>query len=395
MMISNAYADCTPKDLTDPDYLKSIGKEGLIEHFKTPRDQDGVGWCGAYAPSDSLSFAIGEPISSIDVSINHYADQGADFAKSANVRGKRLEKLSGIGILAATDVARTNGYCPESVIPSNQTSSSNLGHSAIFNLMGAFQKIHDDYTSRGRPADYCASCNENYEKFIKPSLPGVTADMIKDVLSKNQNDSLDSFRDLLNQLCEGRRVKVDPQVDIIYKNRLGNKTIANTLDEALENNSMPSIGMSTSYFAKLESVPGGHGPHELIIVGRRMGANGKCEYQVRNSWGRGCSYYQPAIAAKCEPEKGSFWMDQDQLQDGVSDVLVIKNERMRADNKEKETIFSSGTNQGGSSSTSKLPLGLDIDNIMGKVSETATKVANTISEVVSSVWKSLSNAFKY
>lgn len=391
ILISNANADCSPKDLTDPDYLKSVGKEGLIKHFQTPRDQDGVGWCGAYAPADSLSFAIGEPISSIDVSINEYADQGADPKTSHKVAGKRLEELRGISPLAATDMARTNGYCPESVIPSNQTSSSNLGHSAILKLMETFQKIHDDYVIKGKPADYCVSCTENYEKVIKPSLPGITADMIRDVLNRNQNDSLQSFRDLLNQLCEGKRVKVDPQVDFIYKSSLGSKTIANVLDEALDNNSMPSIGMNTSFFANSESLPGGHGGHELMIVGRRMGTNGKCEYQVRNSWGRGCTYYQPAIAAKCEPEKGSFWMDQDQLQTGVSDVLVIKNERMRA---QKETIFSNASKQT-DGILSRLPTESDINNFMGKVSETAAKVVEGITEAVSSIWKSLSNAFKY
>ena len=74
IVLNNANADCTNKDLTDPAYLKSIGKEKLIDHFKKPRDQDGVGWCGAYASSDSLSFAVGEPISSVDTSINYFAD---------------------------------------------------------------------------------------------------------------------------------------------------------------------------------------------------------------------------------------------------------------------------------------------------------------------------------
>jgi hypothetical protein len=389
-MTFNAYADCSPKDLTNPDYLKSIGKEGLIDHFKIPRDQDGVGWCGAYAPSDSLSFAVGEPISAIDISINQYANEGANSKTNSRVVGKRLEELRGIIPSAATDVARKNGYCPESVIPSNQTSSSNLGHSAILKLMSTFQQIHDDYNSKGRPTDYCVDCNENYAKIISPSLPGVTADMIQNVLNNNQSNSLESFRDLLNKLCEGRRIKVDPQVDIIYKNGLFNKKISNVLDEAIDNNSMPSVRINTSFFARSESLPGGHGDHEMMIVARRMGENGKCEYQVRNSWGRGCSYYQPVIAAKCEPEKGSFWMNQDQLQESVDDVLVIKNERMRAkaEPTKSDTKLSNNKNP-------NFPLDLDIDNIIETVTETASKITKSISEVVSSIWKSFSSAFKY
>lgn len=398
IVVTNANANCNPKDLTDPDYLKSMGKENLIEHFKTPRDQDGVGWCGAYAPADSLSFAVGEAISPIDVSINYYASD-------ANKKGIRLENLSGVSPLSATDMARKNGYCPESVIPSNQTSSSNLGHSAISKLMGSFQKIYDDYVANGRPADYCVNCTENYEKVIKPSLPGVTTDMIKDVLQKNQSDSLETFKDLLDKLCEGRRVIADPQVDFIPKSRLGSKTIANVLDEALDNNSMPSIGINTSFFANSSSLPGGHGGHEMMIVARRMNDNGKCEYQVRNSWGRGCSYYQPQIVAKCDPAKGSFWMDQDQLQTAVSDVVVIKNEKNRVIEKPKQdsgfTIFNNGSentnrnNNDNKDNNSKSPFGPDVDAFIQKATETVTQVAKSLAEAVSSIWKSLSNAFKY
>lgn len=403
---TNAFADCSPKDLTDPDYLKSVGKEKLIDHFKTPRDQDSVGWCGAYAPSDSLSFAVGEPVSAIDVSINQYANENSKGDSS--VKGKRLEKLSGITPLSATNIAKQNGYCPESVIPSDQTSSSNLGHYAILNLMEAFQKIYDDYKSKGQPKDYCVNCStDNYEKIIKPALPAVTTDMIKDVLIKNQGDSLESFRELLNKLCEGKRVKVDPQVDFIYKSNLGSKKISTVLDEALDGGSMPSIGMNTSFFAKAEVLPGGHGDHELMVVARRMGSNGKCEYLVRNSWGRSCSFYQEPIAAKCDPNKGSFWMDQDQLQTGVSDLLIVKNDKSKSTRKvekpkeeinQQGSINNSDNSSSGQSSNDTISnpfKDFDLTKFFGKVSETVSKVADTLSNVVSSIWSSLSNFFKY
>ena len=71
---TNVSAECTNKDLTDPTYLKSVGKEKLINHFSKPRDQDSVGWCGAYASSDSLSYTVGEPVSAIDTSINFFSN---------------------------------------------------------------------------------------------------------------------------------------------------------------------------------------------------------------------------------------------------------------------------------------------------------------------------------
>ena len=319
LLIANAHAECTSKDLTDPEYLRSMGKEKLIQHFTIPRDQDSMGWCGAFASSDSLSFSVGEPISAIDVSVNFYAND-------KNLSDIKLNKLQLISPLSSTYVARVSGYCPESVIPSNQTSSSNLGNSAILILMDSFQKIYDDYVSKGRPANYCVECSEYYVNAIKPSLPNVTVDIMKKVLLKNQRSSLATFKDLLDKLCEGKRIKALTKFDVIYKNKLRNKKIANVLDEALNNNSMPTIGMNTAFFTEAASVPGGHGPHSLMVVARRMGDK-KCEYLVRNSWGRGCNYYQPEIKAKCDAEKGAFWMDQDQLEAGVTDVLVIKNKK--------------------------------------------------------------------
>ncbi len=398
-----AYADCTPKDLTDPAYLKSVGKENLIDHFSKPRDQDSVGWCGAYATTDSLSFSVGEAISAVDVSLNQYANEKKDG---------RLQDMSGISILSATNVAKKNGYCPESVIPSDQTSSSNLGHQAILNMMASFQKIADDFKAKGKPQDYCVQCStDQFEKVIKPTLPNATGDMIREVLIQNEGDSLKSIRALMDRLCEGKRKIAKPDTDLIYTS---GKNVSKILDEALDNESMPSIGMSTSFFATDESVPGGHGPHEMMIVARRPGADGKCEYLVRNSWGRSCAYYRPEIKNKCDPAKGSFWMNNDQLQSGVTDVVVVKNasknevkpkpetegsakeskdDRVvtRRDNSQKtkvETKDSSKDTTNNNHGFNNPFSGMDFGDLL-------KNILMGISAAVSSIWQAFANMFKY
>ena len=372
---TNAYADCSPKDLTDPNYMKSIGKENLIKHFQSPRNQDGVGWCGAYSPSDSLSFAVGEPVSALDISINYYA------SKYRNRKDAKLDELGGILPQFTPDMAEGYGYCPEDVLPSNQTSSSNLGQKAILNLLETFQQIYDDFVEKGRPADFCLDCIEGYVKVIKPSIPNATSDLIKNILQKNQGDSLTAFKDMLNKLCEGRRVKINTQIQIIHKDKLINKSVASVVDEALENNSMPSFGMNTSYFANINSVPGGHGPHEMMIVAKRMNSNGVCEYLVRNSWGKGCSYYLPHIAEKCDDAKGSFWMDQNQLQAGVIDLLIIKNEKnlpMSVEANRPDTQNTSGTsNTQNSASISNAKPDIILTSTQNKQNPTETKNASS------------------
>jgi hypothetical protein len=311
--IQLSYAACTDKDLTNPDYLRSTGRSALIDHFKKPRHQDSVGWCGAFATSDSLSFAVGEPVSALDTSINEYAN-----TESAD---KNLNELYGISVVSASNVARRNGYCPESVIPSDQTSSSNLGHYALKKLMTSFQKISDDFKAKGKPSNYCVDCSTaktEFENVIKPSLPNVSARMIQEVLVKHDGKSLESLRDLMNQLCAGNRKKPNIEVDYNTTNGLIGKQTTSIIDSALDNDSMPSIVMKASFFTNSTSEE-----HEMVVVGRRM-EKGQCVYVVRNSWGRGCYSYNSNVVS-CDPEKGTISFTADQMNSQVSHTVVYRN----------------------------------------------------------------------
>lgn len=318
MMINHsAWAtSCEPRDLTDPSYLRSVGKEKLIGHFSEPRDQDSVGWCGAYASSDSLSFAVGEPASALDISINQYARN-----KSKNVD---LNSLSGITPNAASNVAQSVGYCPEAVIPSNSTGSSNLGGKLLTEIMDAFQNISNDFKSRGKPSDYCVRCSvSDSASVIKQALPHVSDAMIRDVLVKYQGDSLASTRELMFKLCEGNRRKVSPTVVTYTQSQLRSKNASEILKNALASDSMPSIGISAGVFSSMSQ------DHEMIVVGQKPGRNGKCQFIIRNSWGRGCSYYNEPYASSCDPSKGTFLMDEDTLRANLQDILIIKDTKTK------------------------------------------------------------------
>ncbi len=401
ILTGNLNAECTKKDLTDPEYLRAKGKANLIEHFQKPTDQDSVGWCGAYASADSLAFAVGEPVSSIDVSINYYSNN--NVFDSTN-----LDKLQSIYLDSAATMAKVQGYCPESVIPSNQASSSNLGHSAIIKLMSSFQKIYDNYKSNGQFLEECPTCREDYVKIIMPSLPGVTEDMIKNVLLKNHKDSKDFFADLLDKLCEGKRKKFNPTVDRFPRMKLLTTSVSRVLDEALDSDFIPTIQMNTSEFTDPRSVPGGNGEHGMIIVARQMGSNNKCEYLVRNSWGKGCAYYQQKIKDKCDPAKGSFWMDEDHLQRAVQNVVVIKNDLINQtpsyvlqSKPQNNSLFSASrkaeTNINAISNTedSKTVSIPNVKNDQEKIATSSTPPRKRFSNFFRSIWKSLSKAFRY
>lgn len=401
-------SDCSEIDLTDPSYLKSIGKENLIEHFKEPRDQDSVGWCGAYASADALSFAVGEPVSALDVSINQYAHN--------NPANMNLTELSGITPNAASNVAMRTGYCPESVIPSNITASSNLGGVTLQTLMGSFQRLSQDFKSRGKPADYCVKCaDQEYERFIKPALPDVNEKMIQEVLLKNEGDSLASIRDLMKKLCNGNRVKFKPTVKTYIRGKTNGRTFASIFNEALEGHSMPAIGMGASHFSSFTDEP-----HEMVIVGRRPGRGGKCEYIIRNSWGRGCGFYNSKYASTCNASKGTFVMNEDELQSAVDDVLVIKNEkggskprvkkesgnepvvtRRKSENLPQRrdsgrSSVSSGNSQTYSGSQIRNQQNnLPVENPVAQTSQPSNTFATGLGNFISSLWNGIASLFKF
>jgi hypothetical protein len=47
------------------------------------------------------------------------------------------------------------------------------------------------------------------------------------------------------------------------------------------------------------------GFHASTVIARRWN-NGRCEYKVRNSWGRSCSSYLKEI--ECNRWEGSYWV---------------------------------------------------------------------------------------
>ncbi len=381
IVFSKISAECTSKDLTSPAYLKSVGKEKIINHFSTPRDQDGVGWCGAYASSDSLSFAVGEPVSAIDTSINF-------FANSKYYQSDKLNQLESVFLDSAPQLAMSDGYCPESVIPSNKTLTTNLTNNNIRFLLSSFQAIYDSYVAKGRPNNFCVSCTPVYVNNIKKILPSVTEKIIKEVLKKDQTESLAAFKGLLDNLCEGKRIKVEKTVESYTHWNLGTKTFANLIDEALDNDSMPSIGMNSSHFIDPSITTGGNFSHAMVVVAKRMNKNNKCEYLLRNSYGKGCIFYNKEIAKKCDSSKGSIWMDEDQIKASTDELMVIKNKAIQPSANNSSVLVQEIRNERPIQES-------NIEEIVTKVEEASPSTDSSISKSIRSLWKSFSSAFKY
>ncbi len=50
------------------------------------------------------------------------------------------------------------------------------------------------------------------------------------------------------------------------------------------------------------------GFHSSVVTARRW-HKGKCQFKIRNSWGKSCSFYNNLV--DCEKETGSFWVNDE------------------------------------------------------------------------------------
>jgi hypothetical protein len=322
----NLLAGCGAVDLTDPDYLRSVGKENLIEHFKSPRDQDSVGWCAAYSASDAVSFATGEPASALDMTISFHANQKVQ--RSQDVDSSEIRSRG----MVIRDVIRNvdkNGYCPESVIPSNKTFSSNLGQMTLFQFLGYFQE-YIEKTNKG--TSQFSDCTDNacakkfFDKYISPSIPGATIDLANEVIRKNSGNGLDSLKEILARVCADKKITDTKLTVDSYYSSYSKDSLQSKIDDGLDKGIMPTISVSTSVFAKDSVVPGGHGLHGMVVIGKKMGPDGKCQYKIRNSWGKSCFYYRPEIA-DCDEAAGTFWLNESQLKSTLAEVTLVKSSK--------------------------------------------------------------------
>lgn len=345
--IPNAWAlQCTPLDLGSPSYLQSKGKPELIGHYQSPRDQDGVGWCGGFAAADALSHALGKPVSAIDVSLQYFAETSPK---------KRIADQSGLAIVDAMKTAVKEGYCPESRIPSDQTSSSNLGFYALQSLTATLQAISDAYKENGKDAALVAECSTRAETPLSSFLPSISPDTIRDVLLKTDGESTMMTKELMMALCGSARTKISLDAKTYYSS--DKPRFPQILIEAMDKDILPVFDMEASDFSILGPSAG---PHAMTVVARRPTADGRCEFQIRNSWGRSCYSYNDHFRQSCDEAQGGFWMTEDEIKKYVMDVYVLEKVGPPEAPRKSEPSYpwaegNGGYNQGADSGNSKGP----------------------------------------
>jgi hypothetical protein len=309
---------CSDLDIlaTNPK-LKS---QQMKQHFSTPRNQDSMGWCYAFAAADLLSAELGTPVSSLHVSLlfnehvqenvlNHFDSRIGLILK--NYRANEI-LTSGYADIALMAAFRNKWVCPENKLPFDRQ------YGETKTLLKDLEKLKSLQLNDKLSQDQL--CQE-----LQSSLPlhGIQIPDYKSLAKTFIEDELNQTMAKIAQThCSGKGIAV-PKLMVKTltwdptKRSQKKKDAMKTIDQVLNKGKPLSVVFNMSAYAPFAS---DEFNHVITVVGRRW-KNDRCEYKIRNSWGKGCGSFHRDI--DCLPEEGSFWISGEDLGQSGKEISYI------------------------------------------------------------------------
>jgi hypothetical protein len=298
-------SECTPIDIRN-------NNPALRNHWDTPRDQDGVGWCYAFAASDVLTSVMGVPVSAADLSYSYLNKVSENSIQRLihQMIGQNKNGLFEVGFVRPVlKHAELYGICEEARLPSQSFMVSTQGKD-IIDAINILDEIKKRITSQ-RTNNYLECINSDELKVIKQFFPGIDAKAVVEIIKSNYEDSLNQILyNISEKYCGIKRRKAPSQIR--FKSEViglsSYQSLFTAMDRALINGTTPAIsGQYRMYDHKSDFISG----HSAVVLARRF-SRGKCQYLIRNSWGRGCNGYDHPNLRKedCDAKTGTLWMDE-------------------------------------------------------------------------------------
>jgi hypothetical protein len=292
------------------------------EQINYVRNQKEIAWCYAFTAADMLgyTFKTNEKVSAADVALNYNSTGVGRFAgwlnrtilqrNDSNVRNEAHQ--TGFNKIALNQ-AMSEGYCPESVFPSEDwTELTRVGgnwESKQVTLQKAMHAITNLHANRST----LTAENLPYYYSFKNITPEKFVSLIK---TKKLVNFYNSLRLLA---CKDDRKELDHhwKVKMVFKN----KKIFWRLGEQLERGRPVGLdydsrilrdrnqrGMSLSRL------------HTSTVIGRRWHKESQtCQFLVRDSYGDQCNKYDPSY----DCEGGKVWLRESQIYPNMTSIVYM------------------------------------------------------------------------
>ena len=288
------------------------------------RDQDSMGWCFAFTAADLLSFKSGKgrdnPISAMDLSTSHFnsplvvqaiMDNIGYETPTSQTRGGWTPKVLG--------QALREGACLEKDFPSQDF----LISKTYIKLKKLLAQI-ESYSTQTQAI--CQDCESNLDSEIASAVQAIVPNVDPDVAVRTvRSVGPDKIIYALKKLACKNKVKFPFKSVTTYRTTYTvppklkpeeKEAAIAKVQEQLNNGNIVAF----HYNAKVLSHDIKSGNHASSIVAQRWNeATNKCEFLVRNSWGRTCHYYYKGY----DCEEGHIWIPAKNLMGATSEVIYI------------------------------------------------------------------------
>ncbi len=292
---SNEYKGYSmgPEQCSDID-IRDMASPEIKEHYSQPIDQGSVGWCYGYTASDLLSFETGKPLSPTHVSSIYNKDIRSNLFWKAGYNifrmfmGREVYEggFPGKAARVAMEASPICAYSPRDDYP---------------RFIGVFEMIKERVKKKEISKEEACDLME----FALPSLDTKTTNFMEDFINNDLNDQLEGMiKQSCSPLINVPQRTVKTLTPPFFPTNNGKRKYADQLNDVLNQGKPLSVSYSVGHIT--DKV---RGFHASTVIGRRW-KNGRCEYNVKNTWGRVCSLYKANI--ECNQDDGSYWMkDED------------------------------------------------------------------------------------
>jgi hypothetical protein len=265
------------------------------------RNQGDLPWCISYVFADLASYRTRQRYSAVAMGIN--TNNYIEGEKGIRQTMRNLwNGTSAVTVYHPTNFRQAfDGnkralQCLESDLPSNDN-----GNFQVMARIRELAEIKKNY-------DETHACTQAQLRTIQTFFPKAKPKAILDIL--HHSYKADFHTALYRANCAERNLRM-PDV------RTGSSNDPNTIDQQLDAGNPVAINYGSNVLKKLDT--SSKFGHASTVVGRRMRA-GKCEYLVRNSWGRSCRSYDKRLPC----EEGNIWVPGDKLKEVTGVVVYLR-----------------------------------------------------------------------
>lgn len=302
-------ASCTSMDIKNSN--QKIKKNvPLLNHFSKPRNQDSIGWCYGFSAADLLSAELGVPVSAFHASILYNKKIAKSLISKMIHFNDAFDQVYEGGFTkdAIAEIVKAGKICKESDLPFDKKHPEQT-----LTLIKTLESIKNSHK------DHELTCSLLQSPVKKNDLNTDIDQVAESLLKENLNKTLDliSLEHCKDKMISIPSMKVKKESVPSLKDKIKTKKFLTTINGLLDSGKPIEVSYEIGHIA----IEGATGHHSSLVVGRRF-KNGKCQYQIRNSWGQTCHAYN-LNTVSCDAKSGSYWVNDEVFVNMSKDISYI------------------------------------------------------------------------